>query len=122
MSNKILAKKNNITEPEEFPTPLPRKENGRKPNESTNSDKKSLHGNWKENYTAENVERPKNQKRFWDKDLPNEKHLYEYFWKRHSVFSQWYPCKFTVDEITYISAEQYMMHQKAGKIFCCLSS
>lgn len=59
---------------------------------------------------------------FWNKGLPNEKHLYEYFWKWHSVFSQWYPCTFTVDGITYSSAEQYMMHQKAGKIFCCTFS
>ena len=28
-------------------------------------------------------------------------------------FSQWYNCKFTVDEITYHTAEQYMMAQKA---------
>lgn len=114
--------KNTLTELEEFLRPLPSKEIGRQPNERKNTDKKSLHSDWKENYTAVNVERPKNQKIFWDKDLTNEKHLYEYFWKRHSVFSQWYPCKFTVDEITYRSAEQYMMHQKAGKIFCGPSS
>lgn len=110
--------KNTVTELEEFQ----RNENGRQPNERKNSDKKSIHSDWKGYNTAENVERPKHQKRFWDKGLPNEKHLYEYFWKSDSVFSQWYPCNFTVDEITYTSAEQYMMHQKAGKIFCCPSS
>lgn len=115
MSNNIFGKKNTLTELEEFLRPLPSKEIGRQPNERKNTDKKSLHSDWKENYTAVNVERPKNQKIFWDKDLPNGKHLYECFWEKHSVFSQWYPCKFTVDEITYRSAEQYMMHQKAGK-------
>lgn len=30
-----------------------------------------------------------------------------------SCFSQWYDCKFTVDGITYLTAEQYMMSQKA---------
>lgn len=103
------SEKYTATELEEFQ----RNENGRQPNERKNTDKKSIHSDWKGYNTAENVERPKHQKRFWDKGLPNEKHLYEYFWKSDSVFSQWYPCKFTVDEITYTSAEQYMMHQKA---------
>lgn len=94
MSIKIQVK-NAVTDLEECCGLLSRKGNGRQPN--TNSDKKSLNSDW----------------RFWDKDLPNEKHLYEYFWKRHSVFSQWYPCKFTVDEIPYTSAEQSMMMQKA---------
>lgn len=101
MSNKIQVK-NTVTELEEDLGLLSRKGNGRQPNESTNSDKKSLNSDWT----------------FWDKDLPNEKNLYEYFWKRHSVFSQWYPCKFMVDDIPYTSSEQYMMHQKAGKLFC----
>lgn len=52
-----------------------------------------------------------------DEDLPDERHLYEYFWKSHSVFSQQYECEFVVDGITYNSAEQYMMHQKAGMGF-----
>lgn len=50
----------------------------------------------------------------WDEDLPNERHLYKYFWKRHSVFSQQYPCAFEVDGISHNCAEQYIMHQKAG--------
>jgi len=29
------------------------------------------------------------------------------------VFSQWYMCEFIIDNVTYSSAEQYMMHQKA---------
>ncbi|XP_052688322.1 uncharacterized protein LOC128166907 isoform X2 [Crassostrea angulata] len=62
---------------------------------------------------TESREGSKNQMRPWNKNLPNEKHLYQYFWKEHSVFSQWYSCTFTVDEQTYSSAEQYMMHQKA---------
>lgn len=34
-----------------------------------------------------------------------------YFWG--GVFSQWYPSIFVIDGVTYTSAEQYMMHQKA---------
>jgi len=30
-----------------------------------------------------------------------------------SCFSQWWPCEFTVDQVTYSSAEQYMMAGKA---------
>ena len=36
---------------------------------------------------------------------------YTFFWT--GPFSQWYPSKFTIDEVKYISAEQYMMAQKA---------
>ncbi|KAK0104695.1 hypothetical protein ONS95_004968 [Cadophora gregata] len=42
-----------------------------------------------------------------------------YFWReygsQHSYLSQWYPSPFTVSgtSITYTTAEQYMMHQKA---------
>nr|XP_034312225.1 serine/threonine-protein kinase Nek4-like isoform X3 [Crassostrea gigas] len=78
-----------------------------------NTDMRSLQDEGKENFSAESREGLKNQIRFWNKNLPNEKHLYKYFWKEHSVFSQWYSCTFTVDEQTYSSAEQYMMHQKA---------
>lgn len=45
--------------------------------------------------------------------LEKEKEKFEYFWQKHSVFSQWYPCSFVVDGIAYNCAEQYMMHQKA---------
>lgn len=45
--------------------------------------------------------------------LENEREKYEYFWQKHSVFSQWYPCTFVVGDKTYNCAEQYMMHQKA---------
>ena len=46
---------------------------------------------------------------------------YVFFWGRHSksgqvtkaCFSQWYPCAFEVDGITYNCAEQYMMAEKA---------
>lgn len=56
MSNKIQVKIT-VTELDGFRGLLSRKGNGRQPNESTNSDKKSLNSDW----------------RFWDKDLPNEK-------------------------------------------------
>ncbi|MCD7801275.1 MAG: NADAR family protein [Ruminococcus sp.] len=51
------------------------------------------------------------------------KHLkYIFFWKNtqpkdnsidESCLSQWYNCSFTVDNITYNTAEQYMMSKKA---------
>lgn len=119
---KYLGNKNTVTELTEFPRPLSRKENERQPNERKITDKKSLQDDGKENCVGESRERLKNQKRLWNRNLPNEKHLYVYFWKRQSVFSQWFHCIFTVDDITYSSAEQYMMHQKAGKIFCCPSN
>ena len=36
-----------------------------------------------------------------------------FFWQSGSPFSQWYPCQFTVDEIAFNCAEQYMMYGKA---------
>lgn len=43
-----------------------------------------------------------------------------FFWGHHKTnginkgcFSQWWPCTFTVDDVTYNCAEQYMMAQKA---------
>lgn len=51
-------------------------------------------------------------------DLSKEIHNYIYFWEFDSVFSQWFPCTFVVDGITYNSAIQFMMHQKAGKCPC----
>lgn len=51
-----------------------------------------------------------------------ERLKYVFFWGHkspysHSVskacFSQWYDCQFTVDEVAYSTAEQYMMAQKA---------
>lgn len=50
----------------------------------------------------------------FNEELPNENHNYEYFWEINSAFSQWFPCKFVVNGMTYNSAVQYMMHQKAG--------
>ena len=40
-----------------------------------------------------------------------EEEQFEFFW--HGPFSQWHPCKFNVNGVEYISAEQYMMAQKA---------
>lgn len=42
-----------------------------------------------------------------------------FFWKsgeEYGFLSQWYPCTFTVDNVTYNCAEQFMMAQKA-KLF-----
>lgn len=49
--------------------------------------------------------------------LEDEKKKYVYFWQKHSVFSQWYPCTFVIDGIKYNCAEQYMMYKKAGLLF-----
>lgn len=38
---------------------------------------------------------------------------YTLFWRSQSPFSQWHPAHFTINNITYNCAEQYMMHQKA---------
>lgn len=53
------------------------------------------------------------RKKWWSRDLPDERDKYEYFWRKESIFSQWYPCEFEVDGRTYNCTEQYMMHQKA---------
>ncbi|XP_052102484.1 protein starmaker-like isoform X2 [Mytilus californianus] len=38
---------------------------------------------------------------------------YEFFWRSHSPYSQWYESDFTVDGIKFNCAEQYMMYSKA---------
>ncbi|VDI02761.1 uncharacterized protein MGAL_10B004852 [Mytilus galloprovincialis] len=38
---------------------------------------------------------------------------YEFFWRSHSPYSQWYPSDFTVDGIKFNCAEQFMMYSKA---------
>ena len=51
-----------------------------------------------------------------DDDLYDEAHdKYEYFWKKNSVFSQWYQSYFTYEDQQFNCAEQYMMYQKASK-------
>lgn len=50
---------------------------------------------------------------------------YTFFWRSQSPFSQWHPASFVIGSITYNCAEQYMMHQKAGKWWhpsCCFFS
>ena len=55
------------------------------------------------------------------KDFNSKKKLKFIFFWGHSqngdeitkaCFSQWYSCKFVIDEITYHTAEQYMLAQK----------
>jgi ribA/ribD-fused uncharacterized protein len=41
------------------------------------------------------------------------KPTHTYFWKSQSVFSQWHPAKFVYKDITFSSAEQFMMYSKA---------
>jgi len=43
---------------------------------------------------------------------------YTLFWRMQSPFSQWHPATFTIDDIDYNCAEQYMMYQKASKHIC----
>ena len=40
---------------------------------------------------------------------------FTYFFGPASPFSQWHPASFTLDEIEFCCAEQYMMYQKAGE-------
>lgn len=40
---------------------------------------------------------------------------FTFFFGAESPFSQWHYVTFTVDGVQYNCAEQYMMHQKAGK-------
>ena len=39
--------------------------------------------------------------------------MYTFFFTEKSPFSQWYPCVFTVEGVTFNCAEQFMMHGKA---------
>ncbi len=39
--------------------------------------------------------------------------MYTFFFTEASPFSQWHRCVFTAGELTFICAEQYMMHGKA---------
>jgi len=55
----------------------------------------------------------KNESRLED---PDPEEGYTLFWRSQSPFSQWHSAYFTVDDITYNCAEQYMMYQKAGKL------
>lgn len=40
---------------------------------------------------------------------------FTFFFGAGSPFSQWHYAQFTLDDVEYNCAEQYMMHQKAGK-------
>jgi len=39
--------------------------------------------------------------------------VFRFFWGRNSVFSQWYTAPFTVEGYEYVTAEHWMMAQKA---------
>lgn len=52
-----------------------------------------------------------------EKTIINEpKPTHTYFWKSQSIFSQWHPSKFIYKDLTFSSAEQFMMYSKA-KLF-----
>jgi len=38
---------------------------------------------------------------------------FTFFFRTASPFSQWHPCQFTIDDVVFTSAEQYMMYKKA---------
>lgn len=50
-------------------------------------------------------------------DTPSETagEKFTFFFGAESPFSQWHSAMFSVDGVEYNCAEQYMMHQKAGK-------
>lgn len=41
------------------------------------------------------------------------KHNFTFFWRNRSPFSNWYPSKFTHNNISFTRGEQYMMYRKA---------
>jgi len=47
--------------------------------------------------------------------MEDSKEGYTFFWRHQSPFSQLHRAHFSIDGIAYNCAEQYMMHQKAGK-------
>ena len=53
-----------------------------------------------------------------EKDVPRPGNVVGFFheYGPNGWFSNWYPAVFTVDGVTYLNAEQYLMHQKA---LCC---
>ena len=53
--------------------------------------------------------------------LKEAEEKYCFFWKKDSPYSQFYSCIFEVDGQRYCCAEQYMMHQKACKLFTVFS-
>ncbi len=61
------------------------------------------------------------KEQFIEKYCSGETIKYVFFWGHtekgdevtKACFSQWYPCTFVVDDVTYHTAEQYMMAQKA---------
>lgn len=53
---------------------------------------------------------------------PKTGEVFTFFWGPNTVFSQWYPCSFTVDGLQYNCAEQYMMSQKASEFNVVLVS
>lgn len=124
MDDKKKDKHNTVVEAPDIQRPLAENEDGdeMQRKERKNTEKKSPQNDFPEegHGSEEKVVRPKDEKNTdqdeeaCEEDLPDERHLYEYFWRKHSVFSQQHTCEFVVDGITYNSAEQYMMHQKAG--------
>lgn len=126
MDDKKEDKHNPVVEAADIQRPLAENGDETQSNGRKNTELKSPQNDFSEegNGVAEKVVRPKDKKNTeqdeepgdlhsGDQDLPDERHQYVYFW-RHSHFSQQYTCQFVVDGITYNSAEQYMMHQKAG--------
>ena len=61
---------------------------------------KGIDQNWKTNYD----------------DAYEEAHeKYEYFWKKHTIYSQWHYSVFFDGTVKFTCAEQFMMYQKASK-------
>ena len=61
---------------------------------------KGIDQNWKTNYD----------------DAYEEAHeKYEYFWRKHTIYSQWHYSVFFDETVKFTCAEQFMMYQKASK-------
>lgn len=124
MNDKKEDKHNPVVEATDIQRPLAENGDETQSNGRKNTEIKSPQNGFSEegNGVEDKAVRPKDKmntiqdEELGDEDLPDERHLYEYFWRKHSAFSQQHKCHFTVDDITYSSAEQYMMHQKAGII------
>ena len=45
--------------------------------------------------------------------VPSSKEKFTFFFRKGSPFSQWHSTEFTVDDVEFTTAEQFMMYQKA---------
>lgn len=51
-----------------------------------------------------------------DRKVADDKEKFTFFYRTGSPFSQFHPATFTVDEVEFTCAEQFMMYNKAGML------